>query len=201
MTRWDHVSGDVSGSAYAARFAALAKSGVDVHGEAAFCAALAPEGAAVLDAGCGTGRVAIELARRGFDVVGVDVSEEMLAVAREVAPELDWALADLADLDLGREFALIVAAGNVIPLVTPGSEYEVIRRLASHLGSGGLLVAGFGLDAAHLPLDQPPFGLAEYDDWCSRAGLGLVARYATWDLAPYDEADPAYAVNVHALGQ
>ena len=58
----------------------------------------------VLDAGCGTGRVAIELSRRGHDVVGVDVDEAMLEAARAKAPDLTWVQGDLADpgLDLGR---------------------------------------------------------------------------------------------------
>ena len=73
------------GDAYQARFDALAASGVDVHGEAAFACSLEPAPASVLDAGCGTGRVAIELARRGIDVVGVDVDASMLAAARRAA--------------------------------------------------------------------------------------------------------------------
>ncbi|MDQ1398226.1 MAG: hypothetical protein QOK20_158, partial [Acidimicrobiaceae bacterium] len=51
------------GESYQRRFDELASGGQDVHGEAAFVMALTP--ATVLDAGCGTGRVAIELARRG----------------------------------------------------------------------------------------------------------------------------------------
>ena len=154
MSRWDDVAGAASGDAYAARFAALAAAGVDVHGEAAFCAALLPAGGSVLDAGCGTGRVAIELSSRGYACTGVDVSASMLATARASAPELQWVEADLSTLDLGRSFDLVVAAGNVIPLVAPGTEAEVVRRLAAHLQPGGPLVAGFGLDAAHLPLDR-----------------------------------------------
>jgi 2-polyprenyl-3-methyl-5-hydroxy-6-metoxy-1,4-benzoquinol methylase len=76
------------GGSYQARFDALAATGEDVHGEAGFVAALAAR--AVLDAGCGTGRVAIELARRGIDVVGADVSASMLGTARELAPALTW---------------------------------------------------------------------------------------------------------------
>ena len=61
------------GDEYQARFDSLAARGVDVHGEVAFVLGLDPAPASVLDAGCGTGRVAIELARRGVEVVGVDV--------------------------------------------------------------------------------------------------------------------------------
>ena len=51
----------------------------------------------MLDAGCGTGRVAIELAHRGFSVVGIDSDAAMLHTARAKAPELSWIHADLVD--------------------------------------------------------------------------------------------------------
>src|SRR3982075_3136641 len=64
-------SKDVTGDAYDARYDERARAGENVHGEADFVMRLTP--ASVLDAGCGTGRVARELARRGVDVVGVDL--------------------------------------------------------------------------------------------------------------------------------
>ncbi|GAA4116818.1 MULTISPECIES: bifunctional 2-polyprenyl-6-hydroxyphenol methylase/3-demethylubiquinol 3-O-methyltransferase UbiG [Streptomyces] len=199
MSRWQELTGGTSGAEYAARFEALARGGGDVHGEAAFCAALVPPGARVLDAGCGTGRVMMRLAELGYDCVGVDLDASMLAVARERAPRLPWFQADLAAFDpatLGvtADFDLVVAAGNVLPLVTPGTEATVVERLTAALAPGGLLVAGFGLDAAHLPV-PPSLTLAEYDAHCATAGLTPVARFATWDAAPYDGG--GYAVSVH----
>ncbi|HEX8767957.1 MAG TPA: class I SAM-dependent methyltransferase, partial [Jatrophihabitans sp.] len=94
-TRWAELTGGRSGSDYAARFARLAASGQDVHGEASFCAGLLPPPALVLDAGCGTGRVAIRLADLGYRTVGVDVDASMLAEARRARPELRWLAADL----------------------------------------------------------------------------------------------------------
>ena len=81
-----------------------------------FVSKLSP--ASVLDAGCGTGRVAIELARRGVPVVGVDRDASMLATARSRGPSVTWIQADLTTLDLGQVFDLVVMAGNV-PLFTP----------------------------------------------------------------------------------
>ena len=62
VRKWAETAGADRGSRYAARFERLAAQGHDVHGEADFCAALITPGARVLDAGCGTGRVAIRLA-------------------------------------------------------------------------------------------------------------------------------------------
>ncbi|WP_329022885.1 MULTISPECIES: class I SAM-dependent methyltransferase [unclassified Streptomyces] len=203
MNRWTELTGDTSGEDYAARFAALARSGKDMHGEARFCSALVPAGARVLDAGCGTGRVAIRLAELGYDCTGVDVDASMLAVARKQAPALPWYRADLAGFDpdalgIGTGFDLVVAAGNVMALLAPGTEAAVVARLAGALRPGGLLVAGFGLDAAHLPV-PPGLTLAEYDDHCAAAGLAPVDRFATWDAAPYDGG--GYAVSVHRRGE
>jgi SAM-dependent methyltransferase len=100
-TRWAAATGGDGGQDYAARFAQLAASGTDVHGEASLCAALAPVGARVLDAGCGTGRVAIRLAAQGYACVGVDSDASMLAVARETSADVTWLLRDLVHLDEG----------------------------------------------------------------------------------------------------
>ncbi|MET9498401.1 class I SAM-dependent methyltransferase [Streptomyces sp. NPDC006552] len=199
MSRWQELTGGTSGAQYAARFEALRRSGKDVHGEAALCSALAPAGARVLDAGCGTGRVMIRLAELGYDCVGIDLDASMLEVARAHAPHLPWFQVDLAEFDpaalgIAPDFDLVVAAGNVLPLLTPGTEGAVVKRLAAALRPGGVLVAGFGLDAAHLPV-PPTITLPEYDACCAAAGLVPVDRFATWDAAPYDGG--GYAVSVH----
>jgi len=199
--RWTSLSDSPAGPGYALRMAKLAATGIDMHGEATFCAARTPPGSRVLDAGCGTGRVAIRLAELGYDCLGVDSDDSMLEQARAVAPTLHWVTADLTALDDHRDldgpFGLVLTAGNVIPLLAPGTEADVIGALARRLVPGGLLISGFGLDAAHLPLAQAPFGVAEYDAWCVAAGVEPVARYATWGGDPFD--DGGYAVSVHAL--
>jgi SAM-dependent methyltransferase len=178
-TAWD-------GDDYQARFDRLAATGADVHGEADLVAGFAPT--AVLDAGCGSGRVAIELARRGIDVVGVDVDDSMLATARRLAPQLTWVRGDLADLDLGRTFDVVVMAGNV-PLFTPaGTQAALVAGVGRHVASDGVLVAGFGVGRGY-PLER-------YDADCRAAGLELATRWSTWDRAAWSAGD-GYAVSVH----
>ncbi|MEU0133929.1 class I SAM-dependent methyltransferase [Streptomyces sp. NPDC006296] len=198
--RWAELTGGRAGEEYAQRFARLAASGQDVHGEATFCAALLPPAARVLDAGCGTGRIAIRLAELGHHCTGVDIDSSMLDVARRDAPGQRWLHGDLARLDaLGLEsaFDLVLAAGNVVPLLAAGTEPTVVRHLAAALRPGGLLVTGMGLDAAHLPLPEPPLTLADFDRWCADAGLTLRQRHATWGGDPYEDGC-GYAVSVHS---
>jgi SAM-dependent methyltransferase len=179
------ASGGWSGDEYQQRFDRLAASGMDVHGEAGFVAALRPS--SVLDAGCGTGRVARELARRGIDVVGIDVDASMIATARELAPEIDWHLGEVALSDLGRTFEVVVMAGNV-PLFTPAANRgPLVAGCARHLAAGGVLVAGFQLGRG--------YRLDDYDEHCRSADLTLVERWATWSGDPFTDGD--YAVSVH----
>jgi SAM-dependent methyltransferase len=179
---------------YDERWEALAASGEDVHGEAALVdALLGGPPARVLDAGCGTGRVAIELDRRGYETVGVDVDPALLERARAKAPALAWQEADLASLPAdaaGGPFAAAVLAGNVMIFVARGTERAVLANLASRLAPGGLVVAGFQ-QSGRLPL-------AEYDALATDAGLALRARWSTWDRAPFSDGDD-YAVSVHEL--
>jgi SAM-dependent methyltransferase len=188
-SRWTDRDDVPRGDEYDQRFERLAASGADVHGEAALVAGLGPVGS-VLDAGCGTGRVAIELHRRGFDVTGLDIDAAMLAAARAKAPDLPWIEGDLAATDLGRRFDVVVLAGNVLIFVAPGTEADVVARCAGHLGSGGLLVAGFQV--------QPDgYGPDQLDAHADAAGLALVDRWSTWDRDPWHPGG-GYQVSVHA---
>jgi SAM-dependent methyltransferase len=179
--KWD-------GDEYQARFDKLAASGLDVHGEADFVSSLVPRPRSVVDAGCGTGRVAIELARRGMTVVGVDLDHSMLDRARRAAPNLEWIEQDLTALDLGRVFDAVVMAGNVPLFTPPGTHAGVVAGCARHVAPGGALIAGFQLGRG--------YDVDSYDTHCAAAGLACTERYATWDREPF-AAGGDYAVSVH----
>jgi SAM-dependent methyltransferase len=188
-TRWQHQDAP-RGDEYDQRWRRMAAAGKSIHGEADFVDALLRQsgGTRVLDAGCGTGRVAIELAARGYLTVGVDADASMLAAAREKAPGLTWLHADLCRLAVDDEFDIVVLAGNVMIFLDPGTEGRVLQQLARTVTPGGLVVAGFSLRPDRLQLDA-------YDRHAAAAGLHLVQRWASWDGAPFTGGD--YAVSVH----
>ena len=103
-------------------------------------------GGPILEVACGTGRVLVPLARAGYKVVGVDISPDMLAIARDklaaagLLTKVELILADALDLSLGRTFALaFVALNSFGHFAEPGEPERVLQRLYDHLQSGGLL--------------------------------------------------------------
>ena len=196
LSRWSERGDIPRGAEYDDRWARKAARGESIHGEADLVDSLLAPGASVLDAGCGTGRVAIELARRGHDVVGVDLDPAMLDLARSKAPDLPWIEGDLASTIVTdaagdqRQFDAAVAAGNVMIFLERGTEAAVVANLAAHLGPGGALVAGFQLSDGYMQLHV-------YDALAQRNGLELEARYSTWEGAPFGGGD--YAVSIHRL--
>ncbi|WP_232679084.1 trans-aconitate 2-methyltransferase [Nocardioides sp. R-C-SC26] len=198
MSEWQQLarrnSGDAYARQYADRFARLEREGHDIHGEARFVRDLRRAPARVLDAGCGTGRIAARLAADGYDVLGVDADPAMIDVAREDHPDLPWQVADLAALDLGETFDVVLLAGNVVPFLHRALD-QAVARLAAHVAPGGLLAWGFGTDAAHLPPGCPVVDLAALNLAVAAAGLHTVARHASWDGEPY-EAGCGYVVAV-----
>jgi ubiquinone/menaquinone biosynthesis C-methylase UbiE len=183
------LSVPLRGDEYDARFARFASEGRYLHGEADLVAGLLGDPPArVLDAGCGTGRVAIELARRGYEVLGIDVEQAMLDTARAKAPDLEWILGDLSSAELpDSRFDLVVAAGNVMIFLELGTESAVVSNLARTVVPGGLVVAGFQV-GRQLTLER-------YDALGASVGLQLAQRWATWERVPYSGGD--YAVSVH----
>lgn len=171
---------------YDERWTQMAAAGENPHGEADLVSGYRPR--TVLDGGCGTGRLGIELARRGMSVLGVDVDADMVAAARLKAPDLEWLVLDLADLDRPERFDVVALVGNVVPYTAAERRPAAVAACARHLAPGGRLVAGFQLQ------DGWPT-LADYDGWCSDADLAAEGRFATWGREPYGHGD--YAVSVH----
>jgi SAM-dependent methyltransferase len=134
----------------------------------------AEHGGPLLDLGAGTGRVAIDLARAGHEVVALDVDPVLLGALRERADAaghpVETACADARDFRLGRrDFGLVLAPMQTIQLLGgPDGRAGLLRSAALHLAPGGLLACALadaleGFDAEHT---EPPLpDVLEQDGW------------------------------------
>jgi SAM-dependent methyltransferase len=123
----------------------------------------------ILDLGCGTGRVALHLARRGHPMVGVDVEAELLEVlaARGAELPLRTVHADARDFELDRRVALALAPMQTLQLL-PGAEDRVacLRRVADQLDPGGRFAASILEEMPEPDGSPPPLpDVREVDGW------------------------------------
>ena len=100
----------------------------------------------ILDVGCGTGRHAIELARRGYAVTGIDLSEAQLARAREKAREagvsVELLQRDARDFRFETPFDLVLMiCEGAFPLMeTDEMNFAILRNVSAALAAGGKLI-------------------------------------------------------------
>lgn len=103
-------------------------------------------GATVLDVGCGVGRWSHQLAARGARVTGVDLSPTMIAEAkrraasRGVSERCRFETQDLARLDVGGKFDLVMGVTVLQHILDSDSLRDAFRRMADHLADGGRMV-------------------------------------------------------------
>ena len=100
----------------------------------------------ILDIGCGTGRHAIELVKRGYKVIGIDLSESQLKRAKEKAKaknlQIDFQKHDARKLPFSNEFDLtIMLCEGAFPLMeTDEMNYEILKNAAKSLKYPGKLI-------------------------------------------------------------
>jgi SAM-dependent methyltransferase len=111
----------------------------------------AGSGGTTLDLGCGTGRVALHLERRGRRVLGLDIEPGYVAALGE-----NGVVGDARDFDLDAEFGLILAPMQLLQLFAgPDERARCLRCVERHLVADGL--AAFAIvESMPSPLDAPP---------------------------------------------
>lgn len=121
----------------------------------------------ILDLGCGTGEYTLELAKRGYRVIGIDISREMIHVANTKKElnnviNVEFKVHDIRDFNLGMEFDAIIALYNVISyLITDTDIISALRNVRKHLVDNGLFI----FDFLHLPGQMKhykPFSIWKY---------------------------------------
>lgn len=100
----------------------------------------------ILEPGCGSGRMLEAFARLGVAVTGIDVSQEMLALARErLGADADVRAADMSGFDLGRTFDGAISPINTLLHLTPGELARHLECMARHLVDHGAYLVQVGL--------------------------------------------------------
>ncbi|MGI8945477.1 MAG: class I SAM-dependent methyltransferase [Thermoleophilaceae bacterium] len=130
-------------------------------------------GGTVLDVGCGTGRVALDLAARGHEVLGIDADAELVGVLCERAAERSLPAraltADARSIALGTRHELAILPMQVVQLLGgQAGRASLLRAMAAHLVPGGLLAIAVAdpFDAVPAADARPPLpDLLEQDGW------------------------------------
>ncbi|MDX8032278.1 class I SAM-dependent methyltransferase [Lentzea sp. BCCO 10_0856] len=100
--------------------------------EVDFITGFTSAGARVLDAPCGSGRHSIELAGRGYPVVGLDISAEAIAFARTLSSDVDWRLDDVRNLAAhGVSADIAICMGNSFGYLTHLESQQFLADLAA----------------------------------------------------------------------
>ncbi len=103
-----------------------------------------PEGAEVLELGCGSGMPTTQQLAEKFVVTGVDISERQVSLARQKVPKAKFIHADMTKLDFPKGSFDAVTAFYSIIHVPRQEQAELLCKIASWLRPGGLLVVSMG---------------------------------------------------------
>lgn len=131
-----------------------------LNGDVAFYLRQARQtGGPILELGCGTGRVSVPLQQAGFEVVGLDLSPRMLAIARAKAPEVRWVRGAMERFDLGRRFRLILIPFRAFQhLLEVDDQRRCLASARRHLARRGRLVIHLFDPRLDLCVPEPPLG-------------------------------------------
>jgi len=138
----------------------------------------------ILELACGTGRVAIALARQGFEMTGLDNSKAMLneAISKSAAADVqvEWIEADVRDFDLAKAFSLIIFPANALCHLLSLDDFEAcLASVKKHLARGGKFVVDVFVPKMDLLVDKPGqrFPFSEYDDPDGRGRIVVTESY------------------------
>ena len=147
-----------------------------------------PHGCAVMDLCCGTGQLARRLSNEGYDTTGVDGSQQMIAIARENAPNAEFLVEDARNISLDRTFSAVFSTYDSLNHVMELDELEqVFRRVYSMLEDGGYFAFDLNMEEGYLLRWRGTFALVEDDHACVvRASRDHAERTGRMDITCFE---------------
>ncbi|MFH1669791.1 MAG: class I SAM-dependent methyltransferase [Candidatus Woesearchaeota archaeon] len=107
----------------------------------------------VLDIGCGTGKIAKLLESKGYKVVGIDNSKEMIKHAKKHHPEITFKLMEAQTFRFNSKFDAIIALDSVLTYLTKKGEFEkAIKNMVKHMKTGSILYFFTGFTERQIPI-------------------------------------------------
>jgi len=162
----------------------------------------AANGEAVLELGCGTGRVTIPIAQAGVEIVGLDNAPAMLDVARRKAAaagvDVRWVTADMRSFRLEQRFGLVIIPfRSFLHLLTDADQLACLARVHEHLLPGGRLALNFFVQKLAARSATPVISRiyktiqvryvsqGEMERLLARSGFEVEALYGWFDKRPF----------------
>jgi SAM-dependent methyltransferase len=141
----------------------------------------------ILDLCCGSGQMARELSNRGYDVVGLDGSSQMIELARENASNASFILADARRFSLAPKFNAVLCSFNSLAHANDIEELtSILRNAHAALKPGGLLLFDISLESAYSTKWRGSFGDAQSDAaWIVRPSYDPKTRLATNEVTVF----------------
>ena len=100
----------------------------------------------LLDIACGTGRHAHFL-KDNFEILGIDINKEMLKIAQEKVPDVEFITGDMKKLDLGRKFDVVICMFSAMNYNVTVEELKLtLTNFYGHLNKGGVLIFDLGMN-------------------------------------------------------
>jgi SAM-dependent methyltransferase len=133
----------------------------------------------VLNLGCGTGKHDSLLAQKGYQITGVDFSNDMLEIARENHPNIDFFEGDIRTLKLHKTFDVVLSLFHVISYQTLNKDiYDAFLTAKTHLKTGGIFIFDFWYGPSVIA-EMPSKRIREVEDDTLK-----IVRYTTPEIFP-----------------
>lgn len=113
------------------------------YGEAVLDLIAEPAGSLVVDLGCGNGALSEKIKEKGYRVLGLDASSEMIETARRLHPDIVFYQADALNFQL-EEKADVIFSNAVLHWIDEDKQEQLVENIASQIKDGGYFVCEFG---------------------------------------------------------